>query len=200
VEDGVDGFLVDSYGSPSDPMEEWFDLLDPNIAQLFQSQGVAIDSDQLAERILRLVGDEGLRASMGAAGRRKVDREYRWSRVIARYEAMWDQLAAEALRTGIARAPAAGNPFNLGPRALFSHYQSHTLRPAQHVIATTESLDDTPYNEAGLILQPALLQALLARARDGASLEELVVSAHAPEGHAWYALVWLMKYGLLRLG
>ena len=87
VEDGVDGFLIDSYTSPIEPMEEWFDLLDPNIAQLFQSQGVAINTEQLAGRLLDLIGDDGLRARMGTAGRTKVAREFRWSRVIARYEA-----------------------------------------------------------------------------------------------------------------
>src|SRR5262249_26153719 len=68
VHEGVDGFLIDSYASPTDPMEEWFDLLDPNIAQLFQSQGVALDTRQLADRLLALIGDEAMRARMSAAG------------------------------------------------------------------------------------------------------------------------------------
>jgi glycosyltransferase involved in cell wall biosynthesis len=199
VDDGVDGFLVDSYGSPSDPMEEWFDLLDPNISQLFQSQGVAIDTGQMANRLLQLVGDEPLRKSMGAAGRSKVGREYRLSHIIARYEATWDRLAAEAAQAGIVPAATPQNPFNLGPTCLFSHYASHTLCPNQRVMATTASLDDTPYNETSLILRPVLLQALLTRARDGASIEEVVASADAPAAHAWYGLTWLLKYGLLRL-
>jgi len=199
VDDGVDGFLIDSYASPADPMEEWFDLLDPNIAQLYQSQGVAIDPSQLAARTLQLIGDEGLRASMAAAGRSKIDREYRWSRVIARYEAVWDDLAAEAARVVPMQWPTTANPFNLGPASVFSHYASHALRPEQHVVASTTTLDDAPYNETSLILQPALLQRLLALAADGARLADLVSSARVPEGHAWYALTWLVKYGLLTL-
>jgi hypothetical protein len=197
VEDGVNGFLIDSYGSPSDPMEEWFDLLDPNIAQLFQSQGVAIDPAQLAARTLQLVGDDGLRASMGAAGRRLVQRDYLWSRVIARYETVWDELAAQASRVGVVHPPTRANPFNLGPATVFPHYPSHALRPEQRVVATARTLDDAPYNEVSLILQPALLQRLLTAAGDGASLGALAAAAHAPEGHAWYALSWLLKYGLL---
>ena len=65
--------------------------------------------------------------------------------------------------------------------------------------ATAESLDDMPYNEAGLILQPALLRALLTRAGDGASIEELVAATDAPEDHARYGLIWLLEYGLLSL-
>jgi len=199
VNDGVDGFLIDSYASPSDPMEEWFDLLDPNISQLFQSQGVAIDPAQLAARTLQLIGDERLRASMAAAGRHKIARKYRWSRVIARYEAVWDQLAAEAARVGIVQGPTSANPFNLGPASIFSHYASHTLRPEQRVVASTRTLDDVPYSEASLILRPALLERLLASVGEGASLADLVSSAQAPDGHAWYALTWLIKYGLLTL-
>jgi glycosyltransferase involved in cell wall biosynthesis len=199
VDDGVDGFLIDSYASPSNPMEEWFDLLDPNIAQLFQSQGVAIDPAQLAARTLQLIGDEGLRASMGAAGRHKIARDYRWSRVIARYEAVWDQLAVEAARVGIVQGATAANPFNLGPASIFSHYASHTLRPEQRVVASTRTLDDVPYSEASVILRPALLERLLASVGEGACLADLVSSAQAPDGHAWYALTWLVKYGLLTL-
>ena len=197
VDDGVDGFLIDSYASPIDPMDEWFDLLDPHIAQLFQSQGVAVDTAQLADRLLELIGDDALRARMGAAGRAKVDRTFRWSRVIARYEAIWDQLAAEAARTGMVSSGESNNLFNLGPGSIFSHYASHALDPARRVTATAQALDETPYNETGVVLQPALLQGLLARARLGASLEELVASTGAPPGHAWYALTWLLKYGLL---
>jgi glycosyltransferase involved in cell wall biosynthesis len=199
VEDGVDGFLIDSYSSPIDPMDEWFDLLDPNIGQLFQSQGVAIDTRQLGDRLLELIGDDGLRARMGVAGRAKVEREYRWSRVIARYEATWDRLSAEAARTGIIALAEPENPFNLGPQSIFSHYASQALQPSQRVTAATGELDDAPYNEISVILRPALLEKLLARARDGASLGELVASADAPPGYAWYAVTWLLKYGLLQL-
>jgi glycosyltransferase involved in cell wall biosynthesis len=199
VADGVDGFLIDSYSSPSDPMEEWFDLLDPNISQLFQSQGVAIDMAQMADRLIQLIGDDALRKSMGAAGRNKVGREYRWSRVITRYEATWDRLAAEAARAGIVPAPTPQNPFNLGPGAIFPHYASHTLHAGQRVVAASATLDDAPYNETGPILRPDLLQGLLEGARNGASLGALVATATAPESHTWYALTWLLKYGLLRL-
>jgi glycosyltransferase involved in cell wall biosynthesis len=200
VEDGVDGFLIDSYNSPCDPMAEWFDLLDPNIAQLFQSQGVAIDMGQLARRVLQLVGDEGLRTTMGAAGVRKVDREYRWSRVIARYEDTWDRLAAEAARVGIVGARAPDNAFNLGGGVVFSHYASSVLEPDRLVVATSEALDDTPYNETSVILRPALLAALLARAREGATIAQMTASVDAPAGHASYAATWLFKYGFLRVG
>ena len=161
VDDGVDGFLIDSYASRSDPMEEWFDLLDPNIAQLFQSQGVAIDPAQLAARTLQLIGDDGLRASMAAAGRNKIGRDYRWSRVIARYEAV-----GPARRGGGPRGHRAGadgcKPVQ--PRSCLCLLSLRVARaaPEQRVVASTRTLDDAPHNEVSLILRPALLQRLLA--------------------------------------
>jgi hypothetical protein len=199
VEDGVNGFLIDTYASPADPMEEWADLLDPDIAQLFQSQGVALDLDQLTNRLLRLVIDEPLRAAMGAAGRLAASRDYRWSRVIARYEAMWDRLFDEADRAGIAPATTERNPYGLGPRQLFSHYPSHTLTPDCRVMATASEVDVTPFNETSLVLRPALLRAIVAASQEGATLEDLTAAVGAPVDHTTYATAWLLKYGALRV-
>jgi glycosyltransferase involved in cell wall biosynthesis len=197
VDDGVDGFLIDTVSSPVDPMNDWFDLLDADIAQLFQSQGVAVDTDQLAARLLALIDDEGLRERIAKAGRAKVACDYRWSRVIARYEAAWNLLASEAARTGIVRPRAPRNPFDIGPQTVFPHYSSHTLDPSRRVIATSTTIDDSPYNETAIVLTPALLARLLRLAQRETSVGDLVRSADAPEGHAAYAVVWLLKYGLL---
>jgi glycosyltransferase involved in cell wall biosynthesis len=197
VDDGRDGFLVDTYSCRVDPMEEWFDLMDDDSSQLFQSQGVAVDMDQLATRVLQLVHDDGLRASMGAAGKEKARRDYRWSRVIARYEETWDRLASEAALTGV--PPAGKNPYNLGPAHIFSHYASHQLLPDDYVVATAESATEGPYNETATALPPALLEDLVARAQRPIRVESLSQqSAHGSPDAALYAIVWLMKYGLLR--
>ncbi len=102
IEDGVDGFLIDTWWceAEGDPVEEFFDLMDPNVAQLLQAQSVAVDMPQLADRVLRLIADEALRAEMGRRGRAKVDRDYRFSAIVRRYESLWDDLAREAARRG----------------------------------------------------------------------------------------------------
>jgi glycosyltransferase involved in cell wall biosynthesis len=53
------------------------------------------DADEYAEALDLLVREEGLRASLGANGRRYVDAEYRWSVVLDRWRAL---LAAVACR------------------------------------------------------------------------------------------------------
>jgi glycosyltransferase involved in cell wall biosynthesis len=44
----------------------------------------------------RLLGDDGLRASLGAAGRRYVDERFRWPRLVARYRDFVEGVAARA--------------------------------------------------------------------------------------------------------
>ena len=80
-------FSIDTWWCDADPLAEVIEVMDPNIAQLVHAQSVVIDMAQLADRVLTLAHDPALRARMGDAGRRKVEREYRFSAVIRRYEA-----------------------------------------------------------------------------------------------------------------
>ena len=148
VRDGVDGFLVDTYGGGWALADEWFDVTDPQIAQLQQSQSVAVDLDQLVDRILRLVADRELRRTMGAAGRARVDAEFRWSRIIARYEAMWDRLAVQAQTTGL--PPAADHAYNFGPGRAFAHYPSRPLTATHRLLAGDDPTGVRPYDEIGV--------------------------------------------------
>jgi glycosyltransferase involved in cell wall biosynthesis len=201
VNDGVDGFLVETYGSTTDPIAEWFDVTDANVAQLYQSQGVAVNTDQLVDRVLQLAHDDGRRGEMGRAGRAKIDREYRWSRVIGRYEEAWDRLSADARTAGI---PATGrNPYDLGSGRIFSHYPSRLLTLDDRIAATGHVVDVRPYNETLTLLEAALLDGVVRRATesgpDGARAADLVAAAGVPEPQAWFAVLWLVKYGALRV-
>ena len=133
---------------------------------------------------------------MGAAGREKARRDYRWSRIIARYEETWDHLAAEAVLAGV--PPAGKNPYNLGPAHIFSHYASHQLQPDDRVVATTKTATEGPYNETAAALPSALLADLVARAQRPIGVGRLSRSAHGSPDAALYAIVWLLKYGVLR--
>jgi glycosyltransferase involved in cell wall biosynthesis len=196
VEEGVDGYLVDTVASPDDPMEEWFDLMDPDVAQLFQSQGVAVDLEQLADRILRLVHDDDRRAAMGRAGRAKVDRSYRWSRVIARYEECWDRLAVEAQHGGIVKPAQPQNPFNVPTARMFTHYASRVLGDDDRVVHAGICPDAAPYSETREVLQPEALQAIVAACDAPVRVGDLA-KAGLLGRTARAGIVWLMKYGRL---
>jgi Glycosyl transferases group 1 len=221
VEDGVDGFLIDTWWCDADPVEEFFDLMDPNVAQLLQAQSVAVDMPQLADRVLRLIADEGLRAEMGRRGREKVDREYRFSAIVRRYESLWDDLATEAARVGLPSSAAsasaaasaasvdrvspAGNPYNFGAARLFNHYATRTIAPADRLVATA-AIDaagraphvDAAYNEVRPLLHDALA-AMIHAAAAPVTAADLVALAGDPADRAWFTLLWLLKYDLLRL-
>jgi len=200
VRDGEDGFLIDTYWCDADPVEEFFDLMDPNAAQLLQAQNVAVDLPQLADRVLRLIADETLRKDMGRRGRAKVDREYRFSAIVRRYEALWDDLARDAARVGVP-APAA-NPYDFGAARLFGHYATRRLSsddlvvraPAGSIVAV-----DAAYSETRALLDARFVARLLAGADAPVRAGDLLALAEVPAPQAWFALLWLVKYDLLRV-
>lgn len=62
---------------------------------------VADDAERFARAVLALLGDAGLRARLGAAGRAHVAARYDWGMLVERMDAAW-QRAAAALRPGTA--------------------------------------------------------------------------------------------------
>ncbi len=204
VRDGIDGFLVGTIGLASDPLSAWFDVMDQNVAQLFQSQAVAIDLEQLADRVISLVNAPGLRQAMGAAGRLRAETEFRFSRVIRRYEDAWDELAVVA--ASVTRTTVAASPWNLDHVTVFGHYPSHQLTSDDQVVATAEGLDITPFSDVATLLPRALLAAILAAAASPVSVGRLreATGAQAPAHFdanlvVDAAVVWLLKYGMLKV-
>jgi glycosyltransferase involved in cell wall biosynthesis len=196
VDDGADGWLVDTWWSDRDPMEEWFDLMDPDISQLFQAQGVAVDVEQLAARILTLIAHPDQRSAMGRAGKAKVEKTYRWGRVIPRYQEAWARLRAQA-EGGSRSAGNGANPYCLGPNRVFSGYASHLLTPDTVVQASGSVLDENPYNETGILLEPAFCWKLLELAAQPVTVGALVRGSGGGGRQGWFAVQWLLKYGFL---
>jgi glycosyltransferase involved in cell wall biosynthesis len=202
VEDGVDGFLVDTWWCEADPVEEFFDLMDFSVGQLLQAQSVAVDMPQLADRVLRLIMDDGLRVQMGRSGREKVDRDYRFSTIVRRYEALWDDLAAEAARVGL--PSPADNPYDFGAARLFNHYATRTLTLDDMLVAASDAIGCMPqvhpaYTETRPLLHEALPAILAAAAAQPVRAADLLALAGPPADCAWFTLLWLLKYDRLRL-
>jgi glycosyltransferase involved in cell wall biosynthesis len=195
VDEGVDGFLVDTWWCAEDPLAEVIEVMDANIAQLVQAQSVAIDMSQLADRVLTLAHDPSLRARMGDAGRRKVDREYRFSVVIRRYEAWWDALAREAVAAPPPRVD--DRPYARSPHEIFAGYPTESLSPDAVVVRSPGAALDASYKELRPLLDPTLLAAILADAAQPTTIASLVALAPAAS-HGWFAVMWLLKYGILQ--
>jgi hypothetical protein len=196
VDEGVDGFLIDTWWCAEDPLAEVIEVMDPNIAQLVQAQSVAIDMTQLADRVLTLAHDPSLRARMGDAGRRKVDREYRFSVVIRRYEAWWDALAREAAAAPPPRVD--DRPYARSPHEIFAGYPTKTLTPDTLVVASSGAVLDGSYKELRPLLDPTLLAAIVADAAQPIAIANLVALSPTP-ARGWFAVMWLLKYGVLQV-
>jgi glycosyltransferase involved in cell wall biosynthesis len=209
VDHGVDGFLVDTLWCEADPLAGLGDLMDPNVAQLVQAQSLAIDTEQLADLVLALVADGDRRRAMGEAGRAKVRARYRLSGVIRQYEAWWDELAAACAAGAVspagnagAPAPAArGTPAAAGapsPAAIFRAYPTGFLSPADTIATVAGVAIDPAYSDVATLLDPALLAAIQARCVIPAPVRDVVALA-ALEARGWFAVMWLLKYGVLRV-
>ena len=72
------------------------------------SQGIAVDQDCLKQGLNQLLDNEALRADLGAAGQRRVNRLYDWKVVIEQWRALIQSLAerrARAQQAGLTLKP-----------------------------------------------------------------------------------------------
>jgi hypothetical protein len=197
VRDGMDGFLIDTFGCAPDPISEYYDLLDPDVAQLYEAQKLAIDMNQFVEKLLLLIHDSNLRTAMGHEGRKKVTDEFAFSRIIQRYEQRWDELYQEAQLVGL--PPPGENQYQVDQSMLFGHYVSHSLGPGDQVMARPSQTLCSSYNEVRVLLQEADLNGLLEAAANPITIESLLEKVSLPREQGWFAVMWLIKYNRLKV-
>jgi len=169
-------------------------------------QAVAVDAGAAGALLARLVGDAGLRARFGAAGRARAVERFAWPHVVRAYEALWADQARELARHRGAARPAPG--WYPPPEAAFGAYPSAWLSEASRLRAAADALPRL----AGLLAMPltstaperrctdpaALAAALRAAARPRA-VGELVAHLGPDPTAARAAIMWLLKYALLEV-
>jgi glycosyltransferase involved in cell wall biosynthesis len=145
VRDGVDGFRVPTWAPP--PGCGGHMALDyetgANNHDAFLSRTsttTSVDPRRLDERLTALVENADLRRRQGEAGRERARREFDWTVVYGRYQALWDELGEIRLRSAndprlnLAQAPRCA-PARPDPFAAFGCYPTHQLTPATRVRA-----------------------------------------------------------------
>jgi glycosyltransferase involved in cell wall biosynthesis len=195
VREAVDGYLIDTYGCVPDPVREFSDLLDPDVAQLFEAQKVAIDMNQFARKLLELIHDDKRRSLMGEKGRGKVASEFVFSRIIKRYDQRWDDLFQEAQSHGL--PPTVEDRFQVDPSLVFRHYVSKSLAPGDQVMTRQGQALCPSYNEVSVLLDPSELKRILEAAADPIPVKDLVEMTPLSIEQAWFAVMWLIKYNRL---
>lgn len=178
------------------------------------AQCTAVDIEAAAAAIAQLAENGVLRRRMGAAGRRRAEATYGWGRIIARYQALWSDLAL--LRGS---APALGardaarqtvHPDFPDLFALFSSHPSRPLGPGTKVRLTDAdphtTLDMLRRQALAAMARPILLDdfqvdRLVEHLRAGeASVETLLAELpNASANDTMRSLMWLAKYGVVAL-
>jgi glycosyltransferase involved in cell wall biosynthesis len=98
VVDGETGFCVSTSWAKWDGDLGGTAALLGAVGRWVAGQTVALDTEQLANRLQLLVDDAGLRASMSRASRRRAEREFSWRAIVPRFEQVWSESMAMARR------------------------------------------------------------------------------------------------------
>ena len=121
VRHGETGFKVAaSWGPEEDDLVGLSGLLPWTEAHLPLSQAVLVDPAEVADRIVALAENEALRHEMGRAGRQHAVESFGDGVVVARMEALWDELSEQA--RFLEKRPAA-------PVSLYEARYGQDLRP-----------------------------------------------------------------------
>lgn len=215
VRHGIDGFMVPTFVPPvglaTDVAQRYAaDLDDYDMYIGRVSQVTVVDIEAAASAFKVLMENPITRRSMGAAAMERARTVFDWSRIIPRYERLWEELGH--LRAGH-RESAARRPshdFNLiqpDPLRLFGHYASATVSYESRVELGEGHLHDVlrnPLAQLGLQLLATQqeLEHIFAEleARRTASAQELVAGLAEPRrAIALRSLMWLAKFGLIRI-
>jgi hypothetical protein len=180
------------------------------------SQTVAIDVAAAAGALARLIGDDALRASLGAAARQRAQEVFAWPRIIAAYEALWRDQEKERQEFARIRGHAARANFPANyppPDRSFAAYPTHWLgadglaKLSATAGAATEverllALPLTNHAADRRIADLGLLRLALARAEAHCSVadfDSFFLAAGIDQEKARATLAWMLKYDLIRV-
>lgn len=209
VADGRTGFLVPTLG-PAD--SDFWNVMAPlyydSFTHLFLAQGQAVDVPATAAALKKLIDDPGLRATMGQAGRSRVEKGFSWRSVVERHLALWETLAARPVpdRETLVRTrhPAAmdyGELFGVYPTQRLSDTVQLVWSPTGRAVYHRR---DFPvlYADMDRYIRPEAIHTLLFLARSpcpGLALAARLAAA-VPELDGFmarYHVVWAVKQDLL---
>lgn len=148
----VDGFRIPTIAPPPGCGEDlardhWNELLQYNSFIARAAMSTSVDVDICTRTLLQLIENPTLRKQLGAAGLARAQNEFDWRHVIAKYEALWNDLAARRqvdAELAQRRKDSPANPLSIDPFRLFAHYATSTLKPETRLVIGPEA------NEASL--------------------------------------------------
>lgn len=208
IDEGGSGYRIPTYWNRPAMRDTLLrGVLEPDLAQLSLSQGVAVDLKVLVERMLGLVREPARAQAMGEAARARALEFFSWKAVIARTEAVWDEL--EATAKGLALPALEADPFE--PWNVFAGYATGEIAAGQdlsvsrlgrEILAGKVPMPAT-WSDLGPLQDGALMDALvLGLARDGtvtfgALCTRVAQERKQPQDEVESMVLWLLKQGIL---
>lgn len=178
------------------------------------AQFVAVDVEEAALALSRLIENPDLRRQMGASAQARAVEVFDWRNIIPHYEALW---ADSHARRRAASAPTPGvrnhtdNPWRMDPFRLFASYPTEWITPSS-MVALSPGM--TPELAAQALSQPQVRYAspLLPTMQESGKLVQALnrvpqVMVHRlldgfPPNRRMFierGLVWLAKYGVVQI-
>lgn len=203
VEDGKTGYLIPTMGLVECSfLSDLTPLLTDAMTHLYLSQAVATRHEVWEEKLKNLVENEKTRLEMGKAARARAT-AFLWPQVIQKYLALWKNLIT------LPEEKREEQPLPvLDYLKVFGNYATQTLSDKNRFTLTSTGREIVAgklplrlYAAVEDILQIPLLGALLKMAESGVTVEKALrqLTEKHPGDQVRYHLVWLCKYGMVRV-
>lgn len=175
---------------------------------------VQIDIPKMAEKMALLAGDKGLRTKMGAAAQKRAKRQYDWKAIIPMMQNYWGELTAirqHAQNDDTQRYQGLENPHAPNSGHLFQSYPTVQGQLETTLLRVTRGSSEMSIEKVvetrgyhrirRQVETTANLKAVyrfFERAENGACLNDVLSETKFPMVLAERAIVFLLKYDLLR--
>jgi glycosyltransferase involved in cell wall biosynthesis len=208
VQDGITGFLIPTIG-PADTQltDVMAPLLYDNNYHLQISQTTIVETNALAEALLKLIKDSALRSAMASEGIKRVRSRYNWSQIISDHVELWEELNNTPVDTEILKNSV--HPSHVAFGEVFKHYTSRIIAPDTKV-STSETGQaiyhgvDFPLIYKGLeyIIDENLINKAAFFARKNITVEELVTRLQSANPASSTeriinSILWCLKHDIL---
>jgi glycosyltransferase involved in cell wall biosynthesis len=169
----------------------------------------AVDIGEAADALVALFADPDLRAKMGQSGRTRARDTFDWRVVIPQYQALWGELARRR-RAAPVQGPLE-NPYRPDPFRMFQAYPTAALsgldmvalwRPFGEEEVTAWLEAPGARNEAARLPTAGEVANLVSRLAAGPRSVSALLAEISTDRRPYVerGLVWLAKFGVLRLG
>ena len=216
VKEGEDGFLIRTTQPPAgNGFELTTQVLDGReVYGGFLAKAaltVVVDAGQAADRIVQLITDRNLRASMAEKARERAKATYDWKHIIPAYENLWGDLAqkrAEAKPPKIkwkSALPQLPDPYTMYasyPSAVLSEQTRLRLAASVERIKTLWKHEINNYaNDTFIPLtELSILIGWLGDQKDAAIADIFGQFPALERPRLWRTLAWLLKLGIVENG